>query len=153
MARNAYLAKEMEFNINSYFILGFPTDTEESIKKTIQYAKSMPFDMCTFFVMKPLPGSKVFEDWARDKNLENLDWTMIDFHNATNNVSQLSTEKIRKWYDRAFKSTIITRLPQYIFFRFVKYGRWYQLKFLIRNFIYFMTGFGVNVITKIEEKF
>ncbi|MHA1792805.1 MAG: B12-binding domain-containing radical SAM protein, partial [Promethearchaeota archaeon] len=64
IVKNTIIAKKLGFYLNSYFILGFPTDTESTINKTIRFAKSLPFDFATFFIMKPLPGSRLFREWA-----------------------------------------------------------------------------------------
>jgi radical SAM superfamily enzyme YgiQ (UPF0313 family) len=56
------LAKKMGYYIPAYFIFGLPGETYETARRSIQFAKSIPFDRIAFFVAQPLPGSKHFND-------------------------------------------------------------------------------------------
>jgi anaerobic magnesium-protoporphyrin IX monomethyl ester cyclase len=136
------IARSLGFDLNSFFIFGFENETEEDAEKTIRLAKALPFDMKTFFILKPLPGSQVFEKWAKDVDLNNFDWGQTNFWDNKMSVSNLGFEVAKKWRRRAYAETTV-RLPdfvQYLFYRFVKRGHLYQLKFLIRKVIYMIAG-------------
>ncbi|MEW5946800.1 MAG: radical SAM protein [bacterium] len=46
---------------NGFFMLGLPYDTEETMKKTIAFACSLPLDQALFFITIPFPGTKLHE--------------------------------------------------------------------------------------------
>ena len=73
-------ARKVGIETKGFFIVGFPTDTEETIRQTVEFAKSLPLDVAAFFVCMPLPGSKLFEDWLRKVKLkaEEVDWNQIN---------------------------------------------------------------------------
>lgn len=142
LARISFIAKEIGFVLNSYFIIGFPTETVDNIKRTIQFARSLPFDMKTFFILKPLPGSKTFNDFIGDKDLSNYDWNNLHYMIVTDNVSSIDPKILKKWFDVAYRSTIYPRFLRFFFFRFVKYGHIFQIKVMLRKVMQFLTGFG-----------
>jgi radical SAM superfamily enzyme YgiQ (UPF0313 family) len=73
-------ARYHEFGITCHagYILGFPTDTPETIAEDVETLKGIGFDYVSFFVLTPLPGS---EDHVRqyvaevpmDEDLNNYD--------------------------------------------------------------------------------
>ncbi len=136
------IARNLGFDLNSFFIFGFENETAEDAEKTIKLAKALPFDMKTFFILKPLPGSQVFERWAKGVDLTNFDWSRTNYWDNGMSVSKLGVETAKKWRHRAYIETTV-RYPdfvKYIFYRFVKRGHWYQVKFLIRKVIYMLAG-------------
>ena len=44
-----------------FFILGFPTETQASIQRTIDFAKRESLDDISVFKLTPLPGSRIYE--------------------------------------------------------------------------------------------
>ncbi len=43
-----------------YFIFGLPLETEDTMKRTIQFAKSIPLNDMSAFLLTPFPGSEMF---------------------------------------------------------------------------------------------
>ncbi len=56
------LIHHFKINVESYFIIGHRIDNEETIKKTIFFAKEINSDFPRFFVFSPYPGSKVWNE-------------------------------------------------------------------------------------------
>ena len=48
------------------YILGFPTDTEISIQKTINYAKKLNTTYAQFSVWTPYPGTPVYNQYKNN---------------------------------------------------------------------------------------
>ncbi|MBW1899440.1 MAG: radical SAM protein, partial [Deltaproteobacteria bacterium] len=44
-----------------YFIFGLPYETEETMKNTIKFAKSIPLDDMSIFMLTPFPGSEMYD--------------------------------------------------------------------------------------------
>ena len=71
IARDQQLEKirELEKNniqISAMYILGFPTDTEISIQKTINYAKKLNTTYAQFSVWTPYPGTPVYSQYKNN---------------------------------------------------------------------------------------
>ncbi len=56
------IAKKLGFQVPAYFMIGFPGETYNTARQTIQLAKKLPIDNIAFFLVQPLPGSKHFQD-------------------------------------------------------------------------------------------
>lgn len=46
-----------------FFIIGLPEDTRQAIQKTVDLAKSLPFDYVTFQIMTPYPNTPVYDQY------------------------------------------------------------------------------------------
>mgnify|MGYP005848922581 CR=1 FL=1 len=49
-----------KIRISGLFIIGFPGETEQEIKKTIEFSRSIHIDRANFFNFTPFPGSPIF---------------------------------------------------------------------------------------------
>ncbi|NTW44814.1 MAG: radical SAM protein, partial [Anaerolineaceae bacterium] len=88
-----------------YFIIGLPTETEETILKTIKFAKSLPLDIALFHVAAPYPGTPFFFEvvengWFRP----GTKWEQVDMDKGTVlDYPGLSAERLLYWQKRAFR--------------------------------------------------
>jgi Radical SAM superfamily len=71
-----------EFRVTSHFasILGFPTDTEESIRDHLEALRALSPDVASFNILTPIPGTEQYDDfrsrdWITEKNLDRFDGT------------------------------------------------------------------------------
>ncbi len=143
--KNTILAKQLGFDLNAFFMIGFPQESLETIRKTINFAKSLPFDMRSFFIVRPLPGSVLFNSWIQNRETLHFNWDNINFFRANDSLSAINSKQLENWLKKAYNETII-RFPnilQYFHFRFVKYGHLYQIKFLVARVIFIILGFNV----------
>jgi radical SAM superfamily enzyme YgiQ (UPF0313 family) len=56
------LTKEVGIKTFASFMIGLPNDTEETIRATIDLAKTIEPDMAQFVILSPLPGTEMFND-------------------------------------------------------------------------------------------
>lgn len=143
IARNVIIAKRLGFELGTYLILGFENSTIESMHRDIRFTKSLPFDLISFFLLKPLPGSKIFEIWADGKDLHDFDWSAINYFNSKVATGNWETRVLDEIQDRAFKEFYL-RLPallRTIFYRFIKRGHLFQIKFYLQRLTYVFLGF------------
>ncbi|WP_322791795.1 B12-binding domain-containing radical SAM protein [Bellilinea sp.] len=88
-----------------YFIIGLPTETEETIRQTIEFAKKLPLDIALFHVAAPYPGTPFFfevvrENWFRSGTR----WEQVDMDKGTVlDYPGLPAEKLLYWQKRAFR--------------------------------------------------
>ena len=67
-------------SIHGMFIIGADTDSKETIKETVKYAKEKRIDTAQFTLMVPLPGTKMTEKLEADKRVISHDWHLYDGH-------------------------------------------------------------------------
>ncbi len=58
-------AKEVGLFVQTYFILGYPFETRDTIRDTIRFARELDPNSAEFSLLTPLPGTQVY-DWARE---------------------------------------------------------------------------------------
>ena len=97
--------RELEKNkilISSMFILGFPTDNEESMMKTINYAKKLNTTFSQFSVWTPYPGTPVFKEYENEITAEKYE--QFDQYHLVFNHKKLNQQIIRKYLSKAYTS-------------------------------------------------
>jgi anaerobic magnesium-protoporphyrin IX monomethyl ester cyclase len=88
-----------------YFIIGLPTETEATIRQTIDFAKRLPLDIALFHVAAPYPGTPFFfevvkEGWFRPGTR----WEQVDMDRGTVlDYPGLPAERLLYWQKRAFR--------------------------------------------------
>lgn len=88
-----------------YFIIGLPTETEDTIRQTIDFAKKLPLDIALFHVAAPYPGTPFFfevvrEGWFRPGTR----WEQVDMDKGTVlDYPGLPAERLLYWQKRAFR--------------------------------------------------
>jgi hypothetical protein len=91
------------------YILGFPTDTPETIKRDIAVVqKELPVDMMEFFILTPLPGSEDHQILFRKGTAMDPDMNNYDTEHACTAHPRMSKETLEAVY-RAAWETYYTR--------------------------------------------
>lgn len=83
-SRNAVMwAKEAGLNVRAFFVLGTPGETLGTIRDTIEFAKSLPLDVVTFYTITLYPGNELFEIAKKEGTVLHKDYSqyspLIDF--------------------------------------------------------------------------
>ena len=120
------------------YILGFPTDTPESIKRDIKIIqRELPLDLIEYFILTPLPGSQDHKELYLKGVWMDPDLNKYDAEHVTVLHPLMSKEEWQGIYDRAWhlyyswehietliKRAIATglRVPRLISFIFEFYG-------------------------------
>ncbi len=146
--KNTVIARKLGILMNSYFMLGFPGETEATIEKTIRFAKSIPVHYRTFFILTPLPGSKIFSSWFKSVELKDFDWDAISHYMKTNDLAlhNLDEKYLTRMHRRAHNENNY-RLGNFltILWISVRYFHLSQIKFNIERMNHMITGYGTRV--------
>lgn len=117
------------------FMFGNLGETEETIKETIKFAKSLPLDIATFFITCPVPGSDLYEIAKKEGLLpEKTEWekfaplTKIDPILVQKNVSK---ERLIYWQKRAFREFYLR--PKYFFHKLKQLNSFDALKTILEG--------------------
>tara|TARA_B100000029_G_scaffold435666_1_gene449814 strand:+ start:80 stop:1447 length:1368 start_codon:yes stop_codon:yes gene_type:complete len=108
--------------VKSMFMFGNPEDTEETIKKTIQYSKFLPNQLVQFSVFTPYPGTPVYNEFKNKIVLHKLEkynqYNLVYKHNSLDNdiITKLKNLGYRKFYSD-FKNFFVIFLSFASFFR------------------------------------
>jgi len=86
-------------------ILGFPTDTPESIIRDIQIIqKELPIDLLYFFILTPLPGSQDHKELCKQGVPLARDMNTYDSVHVTMPHARMSEQQLLKAYHQAWET-------------------------------------------------
>ncbi len=86
------------------YILGFPTDTPETIERDIKIIqRELPIDMLEFFILTPLPGSQDHKELYLKGAWMDPDINKYDLEHVTSNHPLMSRAEWQEIYDRAWR--------------------------------------------------
>ncbi|MFH0786583.1 MAG: radical SAM protein [Pseudomonadota bacterium] len=83
--------------VTAFYILGFPTDTKESIKATVEYARKLNTVGAQFTLFTPYPGTQIFEEM---KPVINKDYEAFDIYTPVfkhQNLTENELIKLKGW--------------------------------------------------------
>lgn len=72
-------ARKAGLRTEGYFMLGLLGETEQTVKDTIAFAKSLDLDLAKFAVTIPLPGTPMFDELDRMGMIKTKDWSKYTF--------------------------------------------------------------------------
>ena len=103
--------------VHASFMFGNIGETEETIKETIKFAKSLPLDNATFFITTPFPGTDLYKI-AKDEGFITKETKWQDFAPLTNTPpvlvqNNISQDRLIYWQKKAFRQFYLR--PKYIF--------------------------------------
>lgn len=79
-----------------FFMLGFPTETEEEMLSTVRFATRSRLHLASFNIVNPYPGTELFELAGLTGN-ETCDVTdRYDFLSAENQVSLVPSDRVKR---------------------------------------------------------
>jgi radical SAM superfamily enzyme YgiQ (UPF0313 family) len=101
--RNIELMADLRIFTRGYFMLGYPTETEEELRATINFAVSSRLHLATFFIVNPFPGTPIYEQFkALGKLRNNVNTNDYEYTCAPFNGSEVSDRRFRGLYREAF---------------------------------------------------
>jgi len=119
--RNALrLAKQAGFETWGFFILGLPGETKKTVNDTIDFAIELNPTYAKFSILKPFPGSEVFDQLSADHLIDVFDYDAYGCYSpavhhlpllSNNEILQLQKKAYRRFYVRPKKILqLVTRL-------------------------------------------
>lgn len=132
------LIKKSGLDVNGFFILGYPGETENDIKKTIFFSKSLGLKRAIFSNFLPLPGSTVYNELINSGELkeEEIDWDKVFQAEVPYSPSSISKNKLKNLQRRAYLEFYLR--PEIIFGVIKEIKTLNQVKYLIRRFTAFL---------------
>lgn len=91
-----------------YFVVGFPWDTRESIRRTVRFARSVPADLYEFHAAYPFPGTPMYEMALRDGLFREEDLAKGDYFTPIMNTYSLSSAEVAEERKRAILCTYLS---------------------------------------------
>ena len=95
--------RELEKNkiqVSSMYIIGFPSDNNETVINTINYAIKLNTTYAQFSIWTPYPGTPIFHEY-KNKIIENS-YESFDQYRLVYKHNIFDSQKVRNLLDRAY---------------------------------------------------
>jgi anaerobic magnesium-protoporphyrin IX monomethyl ester cyclase len=115
------LAGKAGISTFGFFILGLSQETEEDMKRTIEFASKLPLDIAKFDICIPYPGTPYYKELTGEGRIRSKDWSRYLCHNIDMPLfdhPHLSWPVLREYYKKAFRRFYLR--PGYIMRRFFR---------------------------------
>ena len=127
-------AKETGIQTLAFFMIGLPGETEESINRTIEFAKELDADYAKASILLPLPGTPLYDTFDKEGYIKSKDWSLYNQHDPSEvyDHPNLDWETINHYYNLFYREYYIR--PKFV---------WRQLKkdIFSRNIFYDVRDF------------
>ena len=133
------LIRKHHIDIAGFFILGFPGETVEDIKKTIKFSLELDLVRANFFTYLPFPGTESANELLDRGRLDEVDLRKFYFMNATFTPEGIDKDTLKGLQREAFlkfflRPRIFARnlagIKSFTHFKFLlgRFSRWILLK-------------------------
>jgi radical SAM superfamily enzyme YgiQ (UPF0313 family) len=82
-------------HIHGMFVLGAETDDADTIRETVDFAKSLGIDTVQIMILTPLPGTPLFKEMLKSGRLLHTDWSKYDVQHAVFNPRLMSPHTLQ----------------------------------------------------------
>jgi len=97
------LAKKAGLETWAFFMIGLPGEDEETIKETIRFVKKIKPDIAKFHILKPYPGTEVYETLRSRGFILTKDYNMFGIHTPpVHRLESLTSSDMVKWQKKAY---------------------------------------------------
>jgi radical SAM superfamily enzyme YgiQ (UPF0313 family) len=90
--------------INGSFVFGLDDDDEDVFKRTVDWAVENGLTTCTFHILTPYPGTRLFKTMEQEGRILHRNWDLYDTRQVVYKTVGLDAGKLKQGYDWAYKS-------------------------------------------------
>ncbi|MBZ0252237.1 MAG: hypothetical protein K8I02_02760, partial [Candidatus Methylomirabilis sp.] len=99
-------AKAAGLETFGFFMMGLPNETEETLRKTIDFAVSLPLDMAKVSITVPLPSTPLFNQWDAEGRIKTKDWTKYNLYHPAREIYDHPTcdwDTIERYFKKFYR--------------------------------------------------
>lgn len=86
--------KEAGLRAGGFFMVGFPTETEEQVKKTVEFVKELNLDWASgLSMLVPYPGTEIYKQMKAEGLILREEWD--DYYTSESNIKTRHIDSIR----------------------------------------------------------
>jgi radical SAM superfamily enzyme YgiQ (UPF0313 family) len=121
------LAHQAGLITQGFFIFGLPGETKQTIRNTIDFAKSLPLDKAQFLMLDIIPGSAL---WDELKFVKKVNWRLDSFHEVSWLPPTIDRETLSGAQSLAFREFFFNPKRLLTMIKLIKPS---QIKYVIRR--------------------
>lgn len=96
-------ASRLGIYTRGFFMLGFPTETREEMRETVEFAISSKLHEALFFIVTPFEGTELAELYHQMMPDHKIDFKDMDYFRGNYNLSQVPDEELFALQREAYK--------------------------------------------------
>ena len=127
------LFKKSKIKITGFFMLGYPTETIEEIKKTIDFALELPLHKAQFNNFLPLPYSQIYCELREQKKIGFLDTDHFFMHDVAFTPDGITKKQLKGLQRNAYLKFYLR--PKIILNIISEIRSFRHLTFLVNRFL------------------
>jgi radical SAM superfamily enzyme YgiQ (UPF0313 family) len=94
--------RKVGLEVRGFFILGYPDETKETIRKTIEFAKKLELDWSVFSIASPIPNTQMYKTCIEKGYFKEKDFDPIrSFHTSIINTPEFTTKDLAEMREEA----------------------------------------------------
>ena len=97
-------AKKLGMETMGFFTLGLPGEKRKTVEDTINFAKSSPLDFVHFSTFIPLPGAPLWDEFAKDIDLDNFPWGELNYYTPNTPLEDVTPAELKRLLRKAYLS-------------------------------------------------
>ncbi len=90
--------------INGSFVFGLDEDDKDVFKRTVDWAAENGLTTCTFHILTPYPGTRLFQQMETDNRLLHRKWDLYDTRHVVYKTKSLTAAELEQGYHWAYDS-------------------------------------------------
>jgi radical SAM superfamily enzyme YgiQ (UPF0313 family) len=90
--------------INGSFVFGLDEDDKDVFKKTVDWAVTNALTTCTFHILTPYPGTRLFKNMELHDRILHRNWNLYDTRQVVYKTTGLDAIELKRGYHWAYKS-------------------------------------------------
>lgn len=97
------LARYSKIRLLGFFMMGYPTETEEDLRMTSDLANSLPIHRAAFFYFTPHPGTEIHDEMRDNGEISDDMWSSLFYDKPTIGTRNVSLKSLQQWQRRAYR--------------------------------------------------
>ncbi|MDR3714296.1 MAG: radical SAM protein, partial [Puia sp.] len=90
--------------INGSFVFGLDEDGPDVFKRTVDWAVQNALTTCTFHILTPYPGTRLFKDMEAQGRILHRNWDLYDTRQVVYKTAGLDAATLKSGYDWSYRS-------------------------------------------------
>jgi len=131
------IVKDTGIQVLGSFIIGFPEDTHQTIKQTINFAKSLNLDYAQFSILTPYPGTPIFDFATKNNLLLTSDWSKYTVIDPVMKIKGVTARQLKSLLQKAYISFYLR--PK-IVFKWIRNRQFIFIKNGVKTVINYLGG-------------
>jgi len=95
-------AKKHGLNTMGSFVIGFPEETKEDVRKTIEFSKKVGVDFAQFTIATPYPGTRLWSYALSRKLILTFNWRKYTTLDPVMKLKNFTSQQIRRMLQMAY---------------------------------------------------